>query len=72
MNRTITATDLFIAVNRNGEAHIFGGDEPKPEENGTFVGMLLAYLGPSRLYGLVPGECRRILLETTERTKIRK
>lgn len=64
MSRTINSTDLFIAVNRNGDAHVFGGDEPTLEDNGTFCGMLLAYLGPGRLYGLGPGACVRLLFES--------
>ena len=68
MNRTITSTDLFIAVNQNSDAHIFAGDEPVQEDNGTFCGMLLAYLGPGRLYELGPGACVRLLFESKVKT----
>ena len=67
MKRIIESTDAWIAVNMNGDAHIFAGDEPVQEDNGTFSGMLLAYLGQGRLYGLGPGACVRLLFESTER-----
>jgi len=66
MKRLIESTDLFVAVNVNGDAHIFAGNEPILETNGVFCGMLLAYLGPARLYGLQPGSCVRLLFESTE------
>ncbi len=65
MKRTIESTDVWIAVNLNGDAHVYGGDEPVLEDNGVFCGMLLAYLGPGRLYGLGAGACVRLLFETT-------
>jgi hypothetical protein len=64
IKRIIESTDLWIAVNQNGDAHIFAGDEPTLEDEGVFCGMLLAYLGPSRLYGLDQGECVRLLFES--------
>jgi len=67
MKRIITSTDLWVAVNVNGDAHIFAGNEPILETNGVFCGMLLAYLGTARLYGLQPGSCVRLLFESTER-----
>lgn len=67
MRRVIESTDIWIAVNRNGDAHIFAGDEPVREPDGLFCGFLLAYLGPARLYGLEPGSCVRLMFETTEK-----
>ncbi len=66
MRRVIESTDIWIATNRNGDAHIFAGDEPQLDGS-VYCGFLLAYLGPARLYGLEPGACVRLLFETTEK-----
>ncbi len=66
MKRLIESTDLWIAVNRDGDAHIFAGEEPQLDGS-VYCGFLLAYLGPARLYGLEPGSCVRLMFETCQK-----